>query len=208
MDTSNLELLLSMETQARMDAQAEKERKASEEPFMPRKTHIKFDLPTTPPRSRSPSRLAYPRARPISSLQEDQLSENMRRHSVPPPKKSRRPSWRHLFGEREHDDADMKNLPITYGSKVRLLRRPLPTFGYVKYIGGVHFGKGEWIGIELDHGGKLFFLSFCLKKKRIYYQLLFIVGNCDGTIDGKFYFEADHNRGIFCKRHDLEAVAG
>ncbi|KAI8891278.1 hypothetical protein K501DRAFT_235255 [Backusella circina FSU 941] len=185
-DSSNLELLLSMETQARLDAQAEKEQKqkTSQEQFMPRQTRIKFELPTTPPRSRSPSRLAYPRARPIRSLQEDQLSDNLRRHSVPPPKKSKRPHWRQLFTDRENDDADMKNLPITYESRVRLLRRPLPTFGYVRYVGGVHFGKGEWIGIELDHG----------------------VGNCNGTIDGKFYFEADHNRGIFCKRHDLEAA--
>ncbi|KAI8363901.1 hypothetical protein BD560DRAFT_403851 [Blakeslea trispora] len=185
-NTGNLELMLSLETQARMDAQAEREKEAEriqqeQESLLtpPRPTRIKFELPVTPPRSRSPSRLAYPRARPIRSLPEEGLTANVARH--PTNNKTKRSGWRTLFGDREND----LPLPITIGTRVRLTKRPLPTFGYVRFIGGVHFGKGEWMGIELDHG----------------------VGNCDGSIDGQSYFKTDSSRGTFVKRHDLEAAS-
>ncbi|OBZ85104.1 Dynactin subunit 1 [Choanephora cucurbitarum] len=185
-NTGNLELMLSLETQARIDAQAEREREEAERKLEqenlltpPRPTRIKFELPVTPPRSRSPSRLAYPRARPIRSLPEEGLTANAARLT----NKTKKSGWRTLFkGEDEEDDLPT---PITIGTRVRLLKRPLPTFGHVRFIGGVHFGKGEWIGIELDHG----------------------VGNCDGSIDGQSYFDTDSNRGTFVKRHDLEATS-
>lgn len=194
LDTGNLELLLSMETQARMDAQAQREKEQLEQSqqqetmLAPRPTKIKFELPVTPPRSRSPAnpRLQYPRARPVRSLPEEGLTANALRHPSPAngKGKSRRVSWRHLFGDREDDDSKTLPLPITLDSRVRLKLRPLPTFGYVRFIGGTDFGAGEYIGVELDHG----------------------VGNCDGCVDGVRYFDADGNRGIFCKRRDLEAV--
>lgn len=188
MDTGNLELLLSMETQARIDAQAEREKEAQEQQLQddmvtPRPTLIKFELPVTPPRSRSPARLAYPRARPIRSLPDEGLTANAMRHAVPA-NKPKRAGWRHLFGDRDEDESKSLPLPIAIGSKVRLKMRPLPTFGHVRYIGAVDFAKGEWIGVELDHG----------------------VGNCNGSIQDVQYFDTDHNRGTFVKRHDLEAV--
>jgi len=158
MDTGNLELLLSMETQARLDAQAEREREQQQQlleqdsMLAPRPTRIKFELPVTPPRSRSPARLAYPRARPVRSLPEEGLTANAMRH--PLPTKPRRAGWRHLFGDREEEELKQAPIPITIGTRVRLKMRPLPTFGYVKFIGAVDFGKGEYIGVELDHGGK------------------------------------------------------
>ncbi|KAG1044653.1 hypothetical protein G6F43_011426 [Rhizopus delemar] len=157
-DGHELDLLLSMETQARMDALVEKEKTTV------RTTTIKFDLPPAPPR------LSYPKTRPDRSLPEEGSVENERRSR-------KRPSWKSLFGEQVE-------AYVTLGARVRLRLRPLPTFGYVKYIGGVEFGKGEWIGIELDHR----------------------VGNCDGSMNGQRYFTTDHHRGIFCKRNDLEAV--
>ncbi|KAG1048805.1 hypothetical protein G6F43_008828 [Rhizopus delemar] len=164
--TGDLNLLLSMETQARMDAMAEKEKES-----LIRPTTIKFELPVTPPRSRSPNRLTYPRARPYRSLPEEGLIMAAEK---------KRSSWRNLFKEEEQEEAY-----VTMDSYVRLKLRPLPTFGYVRYMGGVHFGKGEWVGVELDHR----------------------VGNCDGSVDGQRYFTTDHHRGIFCKRNDLEAIA-
>lgn len=161
LDTGNLELLLSMETQARMDAQAKKEQDQLEQSqqqdttLAPRPTKIKFELPVTPPRSRSPAnpRLQYPRARPVRSLPEEGLTANALRHPLPlnNKSKSRRAGWRQLFSDREEDEA----LPlfITMDSRVRLKLRPLPTFGYVRFMGGVDFGAGEYIGVELDHGG-------------------------------------------------------
>lgn len=165
MDTGNLELLLSMETQARMDAQAKREKeqlekaqeKAQESTLAPRPTKIKFELPVTPPRSRSPAnpRLQYPRARPVRSLPDEGLTANALRHPLPNNNnKSRRVSWRHLFGDRDDEDTKPISLPINVGSRVRLKLRPLPTFGYVRFIGDVGIDKEEYIGVELDHGGK------------------------------------------------------
>lgn len=158
MDTGNLELLLSMETQARMDAQAKREeeqQKQQDNTATLRPTKIKFELPVTPPRSRSPAnpRLQYPRARPIRSLPEEGLTANASRHPLPINNKPKRSSWRQLFGDRDEDDSRLVSLPITLDSRVRLKLRPLPTFGVVRFIGGVDFGKEEYIGIELDHGG-------------------------------------------------------
>ncbi|CEP11221.1 hypothetical protein [Parasitella parasitica] len=193
MDTGNLDLLLSMETQARLEAQAEREKEEQQQLLVqnnmlaPRPTRIKFELPVTPPRSRSPARLTYPRARPVRSLPDEGLTTNTMRHSFPSSNnpKTRRTGWRHLFGDREEEEVKPTPIPITIGTKVRLKMRPLPTFGIVRYIGAVDFGRGEYIGIELDHG----------------------VGNCDGSINGARYFDTDPHRGTFAKRHELEAVA-
>jgi hypothetical protein len=210
MDTGNLELLLSMETQARMDAQARREKEQQEQQdtaLAPRPTKIKFELPVTPPRSRSPAnpRLQYPRARPIRSLPEEGLTANVLRHPLPLNNKPRRAGWRQLFSDREDEESKIIPLPITLDSRVKLKLRPLPTFGYVRFISGVDFGKGEYIGVELDHGGTLCFLGqFYLR--RLIELAVKIVGNNDGSVNGVQYFDTDHNRGIFCKRHDLEAV--
>ncbi|KAI8643739.1 hypothetical protein BD408DRAFT_442408 [Parasitella parasitica] len=193
MDTGNLDLLLSMETQARLEDQAKREKEQQQQQLLehdnmlaPRPTRIKFELPVTPPRSRSPARLTYPRARPVRSLPDEGLTANTMRHSFPSSNpKTRRAGWRHLFSDREEEEAKPAPIPITIGTRVRLKMRPLPTFGFVRYIGAVGFGRGEYIGIELDHG----------------------VGNSDGSVDGTRYFETDPHRGTFAKRHELDAVA-
>ncbi|KAI9274199.1 CAP Gly-rich domain-containing protein [Sporodiniella umbellata] len=169
---NDLDFLLTMETQARTDAMAKRESFKKEPVVSNRPTTIKFELPVTPPRSRSPTRLTYPRARPYRSLPEDGLVLNEKR--------KKRPSWRQFFSEESDSEPEAY---VTMGAYVKLKRRPLPTFGYVQFIGGVDFGKGEWVGVELDHR----------------------VGNCDGSVDGTRYFKTDQHRGIFCKRHDLEA---
>jgi hypothetical protein len=159
-NTENLDLLLSMETQERVEAQAERRReeleqqkKKGSEMLSPRPTVIKFELPVTPPRSRSPTRLAYPRARPIRSLPEEGLAANVKRHPVPV-KKPKRQGWRTIFGDRDDENPRNKGIPITLNTKVKLTKRPLPTFGIVKYMGEVDFDEGVYFGIELDHGGK------------------------------------------------------
>ncbi|KAI9322620.1 hypothetical protein BX666DRAFT_640961 [Dichotomocladium elegans] len=44
---------------------------------------------------------------------------------------------------------------IGLSSRVQLIRRPLPTYGTVRFIGSVDFAPGaEWIGVELDSRGK------------------------------------------------------
>ncbi|KAI8082256.1 hypothetical protein BDF21DRAFT_444188 [Thamnidium elegans] len=194
-DTGNLDLLLSMETQARIEAQAKREQdqleQAQQQETMsaPRPTKIKFELPVTPPRSRSPTnpRLQYPRARPVRSLPEEGLTANIMRHPLPnnnSNNKNKRIGWRHLFSDRDDEETKHIPLPITVGSRVKLKLRPLPTFGYVRFIGNVEPENEEYVGVELDHG----------------------VGNCDGTRNGKRYFHTDVNRGIYCAKRDLEAV--
>ncbi|GAA5805798.1 hypothetical protein HPULCUR_011324 [Helicostylum pulchrum] len=192
-DTGNLDLLLSMETQARIEAQAKREQEQLEQAQQqetlsaPRPTKIKFELPVTPPRSRSPTnpRLQYPRARPVRSLPEEGLTANIMRHPLPNNNnKNKRVGWRHLFGDRDDEETKPIPLSITVGSRVKLKLRPLPTFGFVRFIGNVEPENEEYVGVELDHG----------------------VGNCDGTRNGKRYFHTDANRGIYCTKRDLEAV--
>lgn len=161
-DTGNLDLLLAMETQSRMEAQAKREEEQLEKLQLqqtmsaPRPTKIKFELPVTPPRSRSPTnpRLQYPRAGPVRSLPEEGLTANALRNPLKNNSKNRRAGWRHLFGDRDEDETKNIPLPILVGSRVKLKLRPLPTFGYVRFIGEVEPEHEIYIGVELDHGGK------------------------------------------------------
>ncbi|KAI8343886.1 CAP Gly-rich domain-containing protein [Chlamydoabsidia padenii] len=177
----DLDFLLSMETQQRLDAQTERDKLT----LPPRPTRLKFELPVTPSRSRSPSNqpIAYPRARPYRSLSE----EKTRSHRKPEdaksgPRKPRHRRWSKLMGS--DDDSDSEKRQVEVGTYVRLLKRPLPTMGYVRYIGPVEGEPGDWIGVELQHR----------------------VGNCDGLIRGQRFFKTDPQRGIFLKRFDVEAV--
>jgi hypothetical protein len=153
---NNLELLLSMQVQERLHAQDEKEeqkdRKKERQDKPPRPTSIRFDLPQKPPRSRSPTAIVYPKARPVRSFNEEDMTVNRSRRPISTKNaRPRRSGWR-LFGDKE-EPVQQRSLPIHVGSRVRLKMRPLPTFGYVKYIGPVEFATGEYIGIELDFGG-------------------------------------------------------
>mmetsp|Transcript_8956 Transcript_8956/g.16829 ORF Transcript_8956/g.16829 Transcript_8956/m.16829 type:complete len:678 (+) Transcript_8956:257-2290(+) len=57
----------------------------------------------------------------------------------------------------------------------------LDTEGYVRYMGPVHYAKGEWIGVELDNP----------------------VGKNNGTVKGKSYFECPEKCGVFAKARDV-----
>jgi hypothetical protein len=125
----------------------------------PRPTHITFALPVTPQRSKSPSAIAYPKARPVRSLSDDEMTVNQARHTT---RRPRRSGWR-LFHDRDDDNEPVhQHLPIFVGTRVRLKLRPLPTVGTVRYIGAVHFDTGEYIGVELDYGGKSAYISTTL----------------------------------------------
>ncbi|KAI9280649.1 CAP Gly-rich domain-containing protein [Sporodiniella umbellata] len=178
-DKNGLDFLLSMETQARVDALHEKDSRHKDDNSTnapKRLTTIKFELPDLPLRY---SHLSYPKAKPYRSLPEEGLIANEKRKQLQQKKRS---SWRSFFKEEEKKTVAY----VTMGARVRLKMRPLPTFGYVKYIGSTtELGQDEWIGIELDHR----------------------VGNSDGSMNGKKYFITDHHRGIFCKRHEIEPIA-
>ncbi|GAA5802692.1 hypothetical protein HPULCUR_008166 [Helicostylum pulchrum] len=153
----DMELLLSLETQARMDCQEEKEKKLSNANIRP--SRIKFDLPITPPRSKSPDRNSNNNTR-------------QRRWSLPDDKKkpSRLTRWGKLMKQQQQEEAQNNKIiqqleisseedliseqhDIVIGSKVKLFKRPLPIIGTVKFIGKVHFDTGEWLGIELSSRG-------------------------------------------------------
>lgn len=109
----DMELLLSMETQARMDCQEEKEKKQQEQQAIVcknRPSKIKFDLPITPPRSRSPD--------PNSTLFQ---ANRQRRWSLPedPSQKStkgvvggRLSRWSKLIKQQQQEEAHHNKLII------------------------------------------------------------------------------------------------
>ncbi|SAM08003.1 hypothetical protein [Absidia glauca] len=195
-DPNDLDALLSMETQQRLDAQTERDKLESSLPPTPRPTRLKFELPVTPSRSRSPSNqpIAYPRARPYRSLSEERVASVNRKQpddaKSSGPRKQRHKRWSKLMGSDSDDetcsthDKVRAKRQVEVGTYVRLLKRPLPTMGYVRYIGPVEGEPGDWIGVELQHR----------------------VGNCDGLIKGQRFFKTDPQRGIFLKPYDVEAV--
>ncbi|ORY96309.1 CAP Gly-rich domain-containing protein [Syncephalastrum racemosum] len=82
--------------------------------------------------------------------------------------------------EEEEDDGKAKELKI--GDMVKLIHRPLPTLGHVRYIGPVAWAEGDdWVGVELQSR----------------------VGKNDGSVDGKRYFQTDPHRGIFVTKSEL-----
>lgn len=180
----DMDLLLSLETQARMDVQEEKERKELDN--KPHRT-IKFDIPVTPPRSRSPDPNFFHARQRRWSLPEDSAEAN-KKTSTTTNNTKRLSRWSRLIMQQQQEEANNnKRLlqnnssiitssssnssnesseeyvddtvflqqKVNIGSKVKLFKRPLPIIGTVKYIGPVHFDTGEWLGIELDSRGKL-----------------------------------------------------
>ncbi|OBZ88118.1 hypothetical protein A0J61_03839 [Choanephora cucurbitarum] len=174
----DMDLLLSLETQARMDVQEKKQRAS----------HVRFELPITPP-THSPDseqqQFIYARQRRWS-LPEDGTEDMLKKDSFTLTRLSR---WSRLMKQQQQEEARHNQLllgqsnssleelsdndnadsvtqtnpsSITIGSKVKLFKRPLPLIGKVQFIGHVHWDQEhEWLGIELD--GR--------------------VGNTDGKID-------------------------
>ena len=98
-----------------------------------RPSRLKFELPVTPARSRSPSKPT--------------LTAKMAKggHTG----KGRRPRW--SIGSSDiSDDDEADNNVLGIGDKIKLLNRPLPTLGTIKYIGPVEFAEGPYIGVELE----------------------------------------------------------
>ncbi|CAO3644384.1 unnamed protein product [Cunninghamella echinulata] len=193
----DLDALLSLEAQERMDAQLNRDQnEINNKPLRP--TTLKFALPEPPVRtiSRSKSPIIYPRARPYRSRSAESVDRSsqqqlqQRRHVSPSRKKTnkRHSRWSRLMGsdsdESDSDSDDTNTIKLQIGTKVNLFKRPLPTVGYIRYIGPVDNEIGQWIGVELDHR----------------------VGNCDGSIKGKSYFKTGPQRGIFLKEADIEPI--
>ncbi|KAI9301972.1 hypothetical protein BJ944DRAFT_270649 [Cunninghamella echinulata] len=192
----DLDALLSLEAQERMDAQLNRgQNEINNKPLRP--TTLKFALPEPPVRtiSRSKSPIVYPRARPYRSRSAESVDRSsqqlqQRRHVSPSRKKAnkRHSRWSRLMGsdsdESDSDSDDANIIKLQIGTKVNLFKRPLPTVGYIRYIGPVDNEIGQWIGVELDHR----------------------VGNCDGSIKGKSYFKTGPQRGIFLKEADIEPI--
>ncbi|KAI8067886.1 CAP Gly-rich domain-containing protein [Gongronella butleri] len=183
-DPNDLDALLSLETQQRSDAAATR---ASDVATL-RPSRLTFELPVTPPRARSPSAPAYPRPGPRRSRSSELEERRKHRYQSPNRKENQRHRrhHRHRWSLRysssdDESDADDAAENLQLGSRVNLYKRPLPTLGYVRYIGLIDNEPGEWIGVELDHR----------------------VANCDGSMRGKRYFTTDAQRGIFLKRDDL-----
>ncbi|KAJ8657491.1 hypothetical protein O0I10_006793 [Lichtheimia ornata] len=209
---NDLELLLSMETQARMDALEERE-----EQLQRRTTTLKFELPPTPRTimiDDTPSIPKRPNSAPVVDSSTPSTKGWRRKIWIPstttttasPVKRSNSVatstlSSRHggeltnnsttnstassLCSKEEAEDKTCISQTLDLGTRVRLLRRPLPTYGHVRFIGTVDFAPGEeWIGVELDSR----------------------VGKNDGSVKGKRYFQTDRDRGLFVLREDLAVV--
>ncbi|KAI8084314.1 uncharacterized protein B0P05DRAFT_585606 [Gilbertella persicaria] len=193
----DMELLLSLETQARMDVQEEKEKKQQ------RPSRIRFELPVTPPRSRSPDpNFHHARQRRCfrrhikkninrltrwSRLVKQQQQEEAKNNQII--KLNSLDSCNSSLEELSDNNADnvvqADISTIVIGSKVKLFKRPLPLIGKVQYIGKVHWDtSSEWLGIELD--GR--------------------VGNTDGKVDNTRYFQTNPHCGIFVKKEDAIKV--
>ncbi|KAI7854366.1 hypothetical protein BDC45DRAFT_508181 [Circinella umbellata] len=184
---NDLELLLSMETQARMDAlearqQQEEEEAAQAAATAVRSRRLTFELPTKPI-TPSPSPLNNNnnnnnRRGSLGSIYSTTSNEDGGGSS------SGCSSMSVCSGPEVGDNA-VNIIPIHMNARVRLIRRPLPTYGYVRFIGHVDFAPGEeWVGIELDSR----------------------VGKNDGSVKGKRYFSTDRDRGIFALKENLEVI--
>ncbi|KAK4519138.1 uncharacterized protein ATC70_009370 [Mucor velutinosus] len=154
----------------------------------PRPTRLRFALPDTPSRVK-------PNSHRLSAIQgSQQHSGNMNHAQKAAARKGRRAKSpgksRWSLGYSTSDSSDdesggkYKHIPLV-GQKVELLRRPLPTQGTIKYIGEVEFAKGTWVGVELESR----------------------LGNNDGSVDGKRYFETFPQRGVFVKIDDFKIIA-
>ncbi|KAI8088577.1 hypothetical protein BDF21DRAFT_358351 [Thamnidium elegans] len=147
----------------------------------PRPTRLKFELPATPARSKSPN-LPYLVQMPSLEVSSTYLSPGVKnRHH-------RRGSKGRIVGRWSMGSSDVSDdeetvLPAL-GNKIELLRRPLPTMGTIKYIGPVRFAEGTYIGVELESR----------------------LGKSDGSVDGIRYFYTDPQRALFVKPDDFKII--
>ncbi|ORZ01113.1 hypothetical protein BCR43DRAFT_486405 [Syncephalastrum racemosum] len=141
----------------------------------PRRSRLRFQLPETPQRYHT---ISVPPTR-----------SNSKNRSRSPLHKYRLRLSTSSSGSSSEDNASDEETPTRVvpmlGTKVELLRRPLPMQGVIKYIGPVEFAKGTYVGIELE--------------KRL--------GSSDGSVNGTRYFQTDPQRGAFCKLDDFKILS-
>jgi hypothetical protein len=125
----------------------------------PRPTRLRFALPDTPSRTKSPGqhRLSAIQGGSANSLNNSTLNMAQkaaaRKLGNKRAKSPGRSRWSLGYNTSDSSDDELngkvKQVPLV-GQKVELLRRPLPTQGTIKYIGEVEFAKGTWVGVELE----------------------------------------------------------
>ncbi|KAK4516770.1 ADP/ATP carrier protein [Mucor velutinosus] len=162
-----------------------------------RPSRLKFELPTTPARSKSPSAPSTPSSSSMPSLyiQTNNNTNASAAGFLSPPvnqkhsrnrrgSKTRRSRWS-IGSNSDVSDDEESSLPPAVGDKIELLRRPLPTMGTIKYIGPVQFAEGPYIGVELESR----------------------LGKSDGSVDGVRYFHTDPQRALFVKPDDFKILS-
>ncbi|KAI7905008.1 uncharacterized protein BX663DRAFT_549868 [Cokeromyces recurvatus] len=193
----DMDLLLALETQARMDIQEEKQLLLQRRP-----TRLTFDIPPTPSITTTTTRIddqgekknrSDSQSSSLPTITSSGKEFNLSHTFFSKTKLSR---WsRALHKEEGHtttvledyaDPVPVIQQSILIGSKVKLIKRPLPIIGTVKYIGKVHFDSSQedWLGIELDTR----------------------VGNTDGKVGDTRYFQTKSNCGIFVRKQDTIKV--
>jgi len=76
-----------------------------------------------------------------------------------------------------------QNVIISIGDRAQV--RSSGLCGIVKFVGDVHYARGEFVGIALDEP----------------------LGKNDGTVKGKSYFTCSPKHGIFVRRNDILIVS-
>ncbi|CEG70214.1 hypothetical protein RMATCC62417_06152 [Rhizopus microsporus] len=126
---NDMELLLTLETQARMDA-------LEEEPK--RQRTLRFEIPPHPRSTELVNKRRWSAPDDwISALSATALKNHLSK-------------WMHFQRRSSSEDHEDESCTIQVGSRVKLYKRPMPIIGVVKYKGPVCFDQGEWLGIELD----------------------------------------------------------
>ncbi|KAI8382267.1 hypothetical protein BD560DRAFT_386120 [Blakeslea trispora] len=147
----------------------------------------KQDNPNQDPTAPRPTRLRFSLPDTPSRIRNPpQKVHHRKSRSKSPGGSHGRSRWSLSGGYSTSDSSDEETyVKAAVGHKVELLRRPLPTLGTIKYIGHVDFAKGTWVGVELESR----------------------LGNNDGSVDGKRYFDTFPQRGVFVKIDDFKIIA-
>ncbi|KAI8351772.1 hypothetical protein EDC96DRAFT_546697 [Choanephora cucurbitarum] len=147
----------------------------------------KQDNPNQDPTAPRPTRLRFSLPDTPSRIRNPpQKVHHRKSRSKSPGSANNRSRWSLSGGYSTSDSSDEETyVKAAVGHKVELLRRPLPTLGTIKYIGHVDFAKGTWVGVELESR----------------------LGNNDGSVDGKRYFDTFPQRGVFVKIDDFKIIS-
>ncbi|KAI8367797.1 hypothetical protein BD560DRAFT_399627 [Blakeslea trispora] len=214
----DMELLLSLETQARMDVQEEKEKRQ----FQQRPSKVKFELPLTPPRSHSPDsqQFIYARQRRWSLPEDGTKSDDILKKSSHPPT-SRLSRWSRLIKQQQQEEA--KNNQIlrnhihgsSHSSLEELSDTDLNTNNADNVtqtdVSSITIGsKVKLFKRPLPLIGKVRFIGnvhWDNENEWLGIELDGRVGNTDGKVDHIRYFQTSPHCGIFVKKEDTMKVS-